>query len=90
MSIARTQNLIISPEGNVLLTIKEDHEELCKDLEYIRNTNQGWTEGRERKLTASIPTQEYHYWGDKLGYECWESADFLKFWNANTKGRYTI
>lgn len=90
MSVLRSQSLIVSPEGNVLLTIKEDHTELCKDLEHIRNTSQGWTEGRERKLTASIPSQEYHHWGEKLGYECWESDDFLKFHKAHTKGRYTI
>ncbi|MCK5613901.1 hypothetical protein KAR91_69205 [Candidatus Pacearchaeota archaeon] len=90
MSILKSQNLIVSPDGRILLTIKEDHENLCKDLEDVRNTTEGWTEGRSMKLTARIPTQEYHSWGDKLGYECWESNDFLKWWDLHTKGRYTV
>ena len=90
MSVLRTQSLIMSPDGEVLLTIREDHEELCQAVDEIKNTTNGWSPDRTMKLTASVPAQEYHHWGELLGYECWEHNDFLKFWNANTKGRYCI
>lgn len=30
------------------------------------------------ELTASIPTAAYHYWGRRLGYECWSDRQFKK------------
>ena len=34
-------------------------------------------EGVGRKV-ASIPGAAYHYWGQRLGYECWEDDQFVK------------
>jgi hypothetical protein len=25
-----------------------------------------------------IPVDSYHYWGQRLGYECWRDKDFVK------------
>jgi hypothetical protein len=30
------------------------------------------------EMTASIPTASYHYWGNRLGYECWGDPQFKK------------
>jgi hypothetical protein len=29
------------------------------------------------RLKAQIPIQAWHYWGQRLGYECWEDNAFL-------------
>lgn len=34
------------------------------------------TEGLGRPV-ASIPPLAYHYWGRRLGYECWQDKQFL-------------
>ena len=33
-------------------------------------------EGLGQKI-ASIPTAAYHFWGQKLGYECWNDKKFM-------------
>jgi len=30
------------------------------------------------KLVGRIPTSAYHYWGQRLGYECWKDQKFVK------------
>jgi hypothetical protein len=30
------------------------------------------------QLVASIPEDAFHYWGIRLGYECWEDKQFMK------------
>jgi len=30
------------------------------------------------EMTASIPNAAYHYWGKRLGYECWSDKQFKK------------
>lgn len=30
------------------------------------------------QLKASIPPSSFHYWGSRLGYECWEDKQFVK------------
>jgi hypothetical protein len=30
------------------------------------------------ELRASIPPSAFHYWGTRLGYECWEDRQFLR------------
>jgi len=33
---------------------------------------------------GSIPGQAYHFWGQKLGYQCWDDEKFLaEFWRDN-------
>jgi len=90
MAILKAQNLLTSPNGDVLLTVREDHQDVCQAVTDIRNESDGWTPDRTMKLAMSIPAQEYHEWGQKLGYECWEENDFLKFWKARTQGKYCI
>ena len=88
--VLKAQSLITSPSGDILLTIREDHEQVCKDINTIKEATNGWTEDRGMKLSMSIPVQEYQHWADKLGSECWEDNNFLKFWKANTNGRYCL
>ena len=30
------------------------------------------------ELKAKIPSAAFHYWGHRLGYECWEDKQFLR------------
>lgn len=30
------------------------------------------------QMVARIPPSSYHYWGKRLGYECWDDDQFLK------------
>jgi hypothetical protein len=30
------------------------------------------------ELTARIPGVAYHFWGQKLGYDCWKDQEFLR------------
>ena len=30
------------------------------------------------QMVARIPPSSFHYWGKRLGYECWEDDQFLK------------
>ena len=40
-------------------------------------------EGLGQKV-GSIPGDAYHFWGHKLGYQCWDDPQFLKeFWRDN-------
>jgi hypothetical protein len=34
-------------------------------------------DGLGRK-TAQIPADSYHYWGQRLGYDCWKDKQFMK------------
>lgn len=84
------QKLICSPNGEVLLTVVEDHEEVCKEVHNAKMTTKGWTKDRTMKLSMSIPMQEYIRWKDELGDDCWEDNSFRKWHKAHTKGRYCI
>jgi hypothetical protein len=41
------------------------------DLSYRRVDGLG-------EMTASIPEASYHYWGNRLGYDCWADKQFKK------------
>jgi hypothetical protein len=30
------------------------------------------------QMVARIPPSSYHYWGKRLGYDCWQDDQFLK------------
>jgi hypothetical protein len=30
------------------------------------------------QMTARIPEESYHYWGQRLGYACWRDNGFMK------------
>jgi hypothetical protein len=30
------------------------------------------------EMTMRIPVESYHYWGKRLGYDCWRDAGFRK------------
>lgn len=34
--------------------------------------------GGDMRVNARIPPMVYHYWGQRLGYECWEQKEFLE------------
>lgn len=33
--------------------------------------------GKVGRKIASIPPESYHYWGQRLGYECWNDKQFM-------------
>lgn len=40
------------------------------------------------QLSARIPVDSYHYWGQRLGYACWKDDDFVKgFFRDNPECR---
>lgn len=40
------------------------------------------------QLSARIPADSYHYWGQRLGYSCWKDDDFVqKFFRDNPECR---
>jgi hypothetical protein len=30
------------------------------------------------RLVGEIPSTSYHYWGQRLGYDCWKDDEFVK------------
>jgi hypothetical protein len=41
------------------------------------------------KLRARIPASAYHFWGQKLGYQCWQNATFIKEFLRDNPGLET-
>jgi hypothetical protein len=45
------------------------------------------------RLRARIPASSFHYWGQRLGYQCWSDENFLKKYlkenNLEVKGGKT-
>lgn len=40
------------------------------------------------RAMLSIPPLSYHYWGQRLGYQCWDDKSFLaEFWRDNPGAR---
>ena len=78
--ILTRSHLLEDAAGNILLTIKQDQTSVANAVDTIKNETKGWTDERTMKMAFSIPAQEYHEWGNKLGYECWQDDDFLSFY----------
>lgn len=39
---------------------------------------------KELNPTMMIPPTSYHYWGQRLGYDCWEDDQFVReYWRDN-------
>ena len=88
------KNLIESPNGDILLTIKEDHTAIAENNKIISEDTGGWNENRSSRLAMRIPAQEYFHWIDITGSpECWDDPDFQKFFQRHRpefciKGQY--
>lgn len=78
--ILTRQNFIQDANGNILLTIEQDQTDIAKSVGIIKEETKGWSTDRTMKMSFSVPAQEYYEWGEKLGFECWEQDDFLKFY----------
>lgn len=40
------------------------------------------------RAVLSIPPLSYHYWGRRLGYQCWDDPQFLReYWRDNPGAR---
>lgn len=37
------------------------------------------------RLRARIPASSFHYWGQRLGYDCWKNEEFLKQYLKDNK-----
>lgn len=75
------KDLIVSPNGDVLLTIRDDQTQIAKDTQAMKEDGGGWNEDRNSKVSMRIPTQEYYHWIDVTGSaECWDDPEFQKFY----------
>ena len=49
----------------------------AKQSAVFRHSNEASSIEGVGRLKAQIPVQAWHYWGQRLGYECWEDNAFL-------------
>jgi hypothetical protein len=66
-------------------TLEVLHEHSLAQLELAKREQRlAASMGRDRKILPNgevefqIHAAFYHYWGQRLGYECWEDAQFVK------------
>jgi len=83
MSVLTRNNFIEGADGSILLSIEQDQTDIAQAVQGARDSSKGWTADRTMKMSYSIPAHEYHEWGRKLGYECWQDDDFLKFFSKH-------
>lgn len=50
----------------------------AKQLAIFGNANAARSIDGVGELKARIPSAAFHYWGVRLGYECWQDKQFLK------------
>lgn len=86
--IAQQKDLIVSPNGDILLTIRDDQTQVAKTTQNMKANGGGWDKDRNHKVSMRIPTQEYYYWLDRMkkAYNteenCWDDPAFQKFYKA--------
>jgi hypothetical protein len=51
---------------------------VAKQSGYFNRHNEARSIDGVGQKIASIPLDAWHYWGHRLGYECWEDKQFLK------------
>lgn len=50
----------------------------AKQIAHFGHTHEAHdVQGLGRKI-AEIPADAYHYWGQRLGYECWKDKQFMR------------
>lgn len=54
-----------------------DAEVKAKQAQKFARLRHKSVEGLGQKI-ASIPGEAFHFWGHKLGYECWDDRGFMK------------
>ena len=50
----------------------------AKELANFSHHNEARSIEGVGQLVARIPIVAYHYWGNRLGYECWSDKQFMK------------
>lgn len=50
----------------------------AKQLAVYGNANAASSIDGVGQMTARIPPSSYHYWGKRLGYDCWNDDQFLR------------
>jgi len=83
MALYTTNSFLEDANGNILLTIEQDQTEVARDVQNTRENGQGWTKDRTMKKAFSVPSQEFYEWSQKLGADCWQDDDFLKFYSKH-------
>ena len=73
------KNLIEDANGNFVFSVVEDNTEHAKGVTQEREATGGWTAERTMKKMLSVPPYVYMTFVDKLGPECWQDPEFLKF-----------
>lgn len=77
------RELLEDPAGNLLFSVVQDNTEHAKGVQAENEENGGWTEERTMKKMMSVPPYVYYEWVDKLGPECWQDKEFLKFFQKH-------
>ena len=83
------QKIVTSLNGDVILSVTEDQEDVAQAMTNVRESTKGWTPERTMKLMLSIPVQEYYHWEAELGQGIWNENDFRKWWNKYTEGKFS-
>lgn len=56
--------------------IKAKHE--AKQIAKFGHANEANNINGVGRLVARIPPDSFHYWGQRLGYDCWKDKTFIK------------
>ena len=56
--------------------VKAQHQ--AKSIAQFGHANAANTIDGVGTLVAKVPPDAFHYWGHRLGYECWQDKQFLK------------
>ena len=79
MAVLLEEKFIMSPDGEITMTFREDHAEEAKLSKVQKDTTKGWTEDRGMRQCLRIPPRLWQQWANELGQECWRDENFLKF-----------
>ena len=72
------RSLIISPNGDINLSVVEDVTDLEKTNAIIKQEADGFSESKNRRMNVSVPSRLYWLWANRLGEECWLDRNFLR------------
>jgi len=79
VAILVDEKFIMTPDGEITMSFTEDHLAEAKACSKQKETTKGWTQDRGMRQCLRIPPRLYQDWCNRLGRECWQDNDFLKF-----------
>lgn len=93
MADGATKALVSSIPDHLLREVEREFR-TGWNLQKIRTVHQQKWEQKQRKVPAraieglgqlerEIPETSWHFWGQKLGYQCWSDKKFLAEWDRD-------